>query len=456
MNDIDFDELDRAVASALGTTPPASASQEAPQEDRSVASASSTSATPAVRQSEITAATFGAPNLASRSKSSSIGEMTSSRSISSGRETPVSPLGRRTIVRRRDEAATPPAQDSPEFTSSSVDTSTESTEPIETHAPETEQPNPVVVGAPKKRIIPHRSGRVMDVVASKPKSSRSISRVAATVSPIGAASAAPPDNTETPVIADVLPPSLANETPDLSEDNFFKSNEFAELEKGATSSADSKETEVTPEETLGNLDPMPYETELTTFDETMAKQLAQPLPQETAISPFLSDAKVEKRPLGGSEQQAPESFEESVADDFKDVSTDVSAPMSHATPPIGSTTPAELDRDVVAIESQELDIPDPRKDPQATASVPTKKPSMAPTTTGPTAITRQYKEAPRVASEHDESGAIFDPQTYHVEVSSPQKRSFGWGWVIALVSIILLAVVFAVLAWMEGVLPVPL
>ena len=75
---------------------------------------------------------------------------------------------------------------------------------------------------------------------------------------------------------------------------------------------------------------------------------------------------------------------------------------------------------------------------------------------GPTSIARQYKEQPRTASEDDESGAIFDPQTYQQPIEHPAKKSSGWGWVIAIIVIVLLAVAAAVGAWFAGLLPVAL
>lgn len=432
MKDIDFDELDRAVASALGTVPPSSAPSH---ESQSSATTPGSTSEPAEVSSEPAAAGDYHETPAPRGATADFARPTVERSGAA------SPLGRRTIVRRRDDADVSPTQEIPPPARDAAI----SNSPSATSALENASSDPQPTSAPRKRIIPHRSGRAMDVIAGtggaaglKPK--RPVSRTATTVSPID--STGSENATSAPVIADVLPaaddevtvPAIES-TPELT----------MAPEIGGDAPADTLPGAESPE--IASFDPVPYETDLTTFDETTAKELEQSLPPDPAVSPFITDAKVEKRPLGGLEPStvAPADMDTASLDDVGAMREEVVAP-------------AELDRDIVAIESKEVEIPEPhtsvRQSPVVSPAQPVRTPAPAPA--GPAAIPRQYKEVPRVASEDDEAGAIFDPQTYHVAPDSPEKRSFGWGWFIAIVSIILLLAVAAALAWMEGVLPIPL
>lgn len=434
MKDIDFDELDRAVASALGTVPPSSVPPQDPQ--------SSTTMSDGSVRGSIEVPSEPSPAVADNSHETSVlrGVASDSARPMVDRSDAVSPLGRRTIMRRRGDSVVSPVQD----TTPPVREATPSEPPVATSDPEGAGNEPQPTRAPRKRIIPHRSGRAMDVVANtntpglKPKSR--VSRLATTVTPVGSVESEAA--ADVPVVADVFPVP-ANEMGSPGVEN------ASELDVPAEAANEVPPTDLPSIDEPENTDfgPVSYETDLTTFDETTAKELEQPLSQDAAVSPFISDAKVEKRPLGGLESStvAPADIETASLDEVGAMRDDVVAP-------------AELARDIVAIESKELEIPEPpksvRQSPVVSPAKPVRTSASAPA--GPAAIPRQYKEVPRVASEDDEAGAIFDPQTYHVAPESPEKRSFGWGWFIAIVSIVLLIAVVAALAWMEGVLPIPL
>jgi len=165
-------------------------------------------------------------------------------------------------------------------------------------------------------------------------------------------------------------------------------------------------------------------------------------------SPFLTNAKVEKRPLGAF------SFNESelpLIDDFP-----------HQPGAVTDTVPAdagttiedatELDEDILLLEAdnEESNAPD---EPDVTSSasvesvdaavVPaeteTSQPAPAPTPVddtpvGPTSITQQYKEHPSTDSQA--SGAIYDTSTYHQPLAHPAKKGSSFliiVWILALI-----------------------
>lgn len=148
-------------------------------------------------------------------------------------------------------------------------------------------------------------------------------------------------------------------------------------------------------------------------------------------SPFLSDAKVEKRPLGVT---APvKSLEESLAE----LTAETSAANEENTSATPETPhPASAGAvDVSALEVSEetligasassdttpgaTPVPDDVEEP-IPAFKGAEVTAEAPVPTGPTSITQQYKEQPSTAEQP--SGAIFDTESYHQPLAHPQKK----------------------------------
>lgn len=425
MKDLDFDELDRAVASALDQTPtppatPDAHSADQPADDNAPAAVPSISAH-AVHSRIMPSATLMR-----------------------------SPLSRSKPAAAADEATPTPA-------------------------PATMPPRQV-----PKRIIPHREGRFMDVVRpggnaagtpsvgarqSSPSSTAPTPRQAKPVT-TSAPSAAASNSTDTDLatainellVSEGHAPVAADEAkPQQSSIDSTNAPKPVSWDKPSKPPAPAPETpEVAPADTSPATD--------SSIDEIAAalgSTTSTPASPSSAASPFLADAKVEKRPLGSAGSSEPATT--SSFDEPSDVEPAPETPI-----------PAELQENLLAIESgtaapAAADQPaTPETSPPATPAPAASKPTSSttpPTATshatpatgvGSSSITRQYKETPRTVSEDDESGAIFDPQTYQQPIEHPAKSSSGWGWVIAIVVIILLAVVVAVAAWLGGALPVPL
>jgi hypothetical protein len=140
-------------------------------------------------------------------------------------------------------------------------------------------------------------------------------------------------------------------------------------------------------------------------------------------SPFLSDAKVEKRPLGAFSNEVHESGPaaavvtpkpseqpaELAPPSTDDLSKNTDHPIQNDTP-----LPAELQPGLLSIESNE----DPSK-----ASVAIAVPAVA-ESTGPTSITQQYTEQ---ASTGDKpTGTVFDTEAYKKPQTSSKKKKSGW------------------------------
>jgi hypothetical protein len=176
---------------------------------------------------------------------------------------------------------------------------------------------------------------------------------------------------------------------------------------------------------------------------------------EPLESPFLPDAKVEKRPLGGGEAPAETNtptgafdFQGLLDDEPKEELLEAPEPQELLEPAV-MPDPIDFAAAKVAIpeeiESKPLEIEVPTEE---TAETPAEKPEVVPEPSeppkpvvteeepvGPTSITQQYKEQP---SSTQESGAIFDTESYHQPVVQPTKKKSGWltvMWIVILVAL---------------------
>jgi hypothetical protein len=172
-------------------------------------------------------------------------------------------------------------------------------------------------------------------------------------------------------------------------------------------------------------------------------------------SPFLSDAKVEKRPLGGSaiafagsdladQSTAPAAGDGADAPKDEDHSNS-QLPASPTEQPV--QLPEELQGDLMAIESDtHMGLPkteethptvEPESHPDTTVSeAKTEVEAPREVSAGPISIPQQYREEPSTTPE--ESGTIYDTDSYHQPLSHPAKKKSGWLWVVAIVVILLL------------------
>ena len=162
----------------------------------------------------------------------------------------------------------------------------------------------------------------------------------------------------------------------------------------------------------------------------------QPREPEPLTSPFLPDAKVEKRPLGsavtqsqpvgvddesplqdGQASAAVETGDEEAADTETPVVTEPSHDDTQ-TPVDATTLPDEFHHDVLSVESSDVMS-------QAVPAPVSSDHDTNPETEVPAggSITQQYTESPSTGDQT--SGAIYDTASYHqsVEAAKPQKKT---------------------------------
>lgn len=205
-------------------------------------------------------------------------------------------------------------------------------------------------------------------------------------------------------------------------------------------SADTTEATTADEETTSLL---PEDATLDEFDE--------PAPLQT---PFLTDTKVEKRPLGAFavDQVAIDNITQETTEATVDDAAEEATPASSFSMPTQEAAldlPDELQHDLIKIESDnETEVPTSSEtEPSREESSPEKitpAPSFAaPVVTpapvavsGPASIQPQYKEEP--SSTKEEHAAIYDTDTYHKPLAHPAKKKSGWllvVWIILLLAL---------------------
>lgn len=187
----------------------------------------------------------------------------------------------------------------------------------------------------------------------------------------------------------------------------------------------------------------------------IAKSLGQ-VTNDSPDSPFLSDTKVEKRPLGAfsndlSVTTANQPMIPEVAQPPMVQSTVSNIPEVHST---DTPLPAELQSDLLSLESEDTAQPEKPvmnsfpvvEKPQSNMPMPTSPipvPVSNPTTTATTitttpvstSIPQQYKEQPNTGDQNN--GAIYDTKAYHKPMTKPVKKKSGWMWVLWIVVLLL-------------------
>lgn len=187
-------------------------------------------------------------------------------------------------------------------------------------------------------------------------------------------------------------------------------------------------------EGLDNAPEVVAETRQEALSDTEDKKIDNP-PEEPPISPFLPDAKVEKRPLGGGatavgKMPSEDDLQETVSGDKEFTGVDTQQPegateeLSQASETISeddtvnAALPPELHEDVTAIEAG---VPSAIEETIAVPSVP---PAAA-------SITQQYKEKTVASIANHE--ALYDSAAQGAPLAHPAKKTSGWMWVMWIV-----------------------
>lgn len=171
-----------------------------------------------------------------------------------------------------------------------------------------------------------------------------------------------------------------------------------------------------------------------TMPETVAAETPAPLE-----SPFLPDAQVEKRPLGGELPTAElpadvpaEPVAESVVEPASEPIPEPVLESEHVSEPVlpEAAPEAEIIPTVTEPAAPEAVAP-----VQAVETAPVAEPTPPVDPVGPTSITPQYTEAPSSA---EPSRPIFDTEAYHQPLAHPEKKKSGVFVVLWIIGLIIL------------------
>lgn len=169
--------------------------------------------------------------------------------------------------------------------------------------------------------------------------------------------------------------------------------------------------------------------EITEFDKTDDESDSE----SPLSSPFISDAKVEKRPLGGYPTDSTLPSDGSAVNVSNEDDTSAQTPVE-------LNLPAELGADVMAVEAAQSESEEPKQVSEPIEVIhaePVEEPKTHEATDKISgSIPQQYKEEP--SSDSGETGAIYDTATYHKPLEHPATKKSGWGVVLWILGLILL------------------
>jgi hypothetical protein len=207
---------------------------------------------------------------------------------------------------------------------------------------------------------------------------------------------------------------------------------------------------------------------------------------EPLSSPFLVDAKVEKRPLGGeAKPESPEEKPEEPKEEAEELAQkvaeienapdptedtpddDKSSVMDLMKEPAQSLTevtehlPDEFAEELLAVEknvddpisedeSGDSDKKSPKDDPKDDAKEDLKDEKTSDDHHKVISIPKQYQEKP--SSSDETSGSIFDTKHYHKPVAHPAEQKSGWLWVIVIVVFIAVGALLGAAAYFFGLI----
>jgi len=286
-------------------------------------------------------------------------------------------------------------------------------------APAAEEPSPESAPAAKS-LATKRSGRFMDVVhpssdmRSAPSATAQPSRHSKVIAPFSsdtASAPAEPTKEEAPTSEEVAAPAPAEHSwPDpIAMHEAAQNSQTAEPE-----AAPSEKSEPAP---------------------------APVAPSEPPVSPFLADAKVEKRPLGAPVTEAQE------------LGLDTEAPQQTEAAEPAAPLPAELADDVVSIESdttqhaesETTELPAVAETPSEPDIAPAKVEPEKAAPAGASSITQQYKVQENTGDQHHE--ALYDSASIEPPLQHPAKQKSGWFSVALIVLLLVVGIGGAVILW---------
>ena len=199
---------------------------------------------------------------------------------------------------------------------------------------------------------------------------------------------------------------------------------------------ESKSSQVTPKEEP----PKDEDADIDQINDDITNTLNQ-TNTDSPDSPFISGTKVEKRPLGTFSTELPEQKPATPAPVLdKPVATGIGLQSDSINTPF----PAELQDELLSIEADSTTHPElldiDKTANLAIAASPVTTTPVAPATdsqpAAPVSIAQQYKEQPSTGDQN--TGAIYDTDSYHKTPLTPTKKKSGWMWVLWIVILLIL------------------
>lgn len=333
----------------------------------------------------------------------------------------------------------PHANDDDTTTTLNIPTTLSDDQPVPAFTSSAEPSTPSATMSPSVPVpAARRGGRFMDVVhpSSDMKTAttpvRPVTRQGVTITPSPFAQSAQP----------VAPAPVADEVPAVAAES-----------QAWPDPLDMVGYQREPDTTTPSAEPeTPDIIRETPVEEPIAPvvEASEPAEEQPLSTPFLSDAKVEKRPLGTNSTEeldhAPVSNTAVPETDTPNAEDQLPAMPE----PSLTVLPAELQTDVLSIESDApTDVPQESVATSHDEDTDETKMVAAPEVVvpaGPTSIQQQYTEQPSTGDQT--TGGIYDTDSYHQPLAHPAKKKSGWMWVIWVVVLLILGAAGGAIAYL--------
>lgn len=209
-----------------------------------------------------------------------------------------------------------------------------------------------------------------------------------------------------------------------------------------------------PEEVIASSTDMPDPLSMVEDEASEPEVIDTPAPAP-AESPFITDAKVEKRPLNAgalttSEASVEQPTEVPLEQPLDEPGADHYDTQRGADEPPELPQTPELDKDLVAIESNEPSEVVAMSAPDAEVEA-APEPEDKSVPLGAASIAQQYKTQPSTGDQSH--AAIYDATEYPDPMSHPAKQKSGWLWVVWVILLLGVGVGGAVVLYTLNIIP---
>jgi len=202
-------------------------------------------------------------------------------------------------------------------------------------------------------------------------------------------------------------------------------------------------------ETSNNTPVAPKEERTSIFSSSFIKRVTAQNSNELPDSPFLADAKVDKRPLGAF------SGGPQIASSVPPVQSQIVAPSVNpvvVSSDINSVSgnqplPDELNNDLLKIESTSTNHSAQAEVQPAVVPAPTPVAVNSTTQSAMTPASQPNNQVDSAPDGQQDAASIYDTSDYHKTISHPAKQNSGWTWIVWILALLVIGAVIGAVVY---------